>query len=479
MLSSFSARSPVILSSLIVVALTVGLLAATAPFMAIGVVVLAMIVWMIVAAPVATLVAIIVLTAMVPYGLMNRYGVGGGSSAAGLLASDVVLLFALARAAVVLRTRSLSRQHLLMSSVLLVFLAVTALQLVHGASTGRDLSAAGSEFRTLLGFSVFLVALPLVGDPKQFRRLAGGLLGVMLALGTWGLIQWFTQLGFVYDVGVREGVALTTSGRGQLQGGLFAYPIAVVGAYAALLSGLVASSRVRLLLWAALGLNAVCLLLTYERTFWVATVLGLGFVTIKATGSSRIKAMIAAPLVVLVGIGILSAVAPNELRTAQERVLTLRDTSSDESLQERFVESEYVLDEIRAQPLGSGLGATIFFGDPANFVPPTERVYSHNAYLWLAWKVGIPAGILLTLLFVYAVVARSRTTTVQHKALATGAQGGLLALLLINPNFPAFNGLSITATMGLLLALATLPKEASEDHPGSPSGLRGLEPWRG
>ena len=46
---------------------------------------------------------------------------------------------------------------------------------------------------------------------------------------------------------MREGVRFTSAGRGQIQGGLFAFPVAVVMGVAALLSQRVRSTRTRVL----------------------------------------------------------------------------------------------------------------------------------------------------------------------------------------------------------------------------------------
>jgi hypothetical protein len=55
----------------------------------------------------------------------------------------------------------------------------------------------------------------------------------------------------------------------------------------------------------------------------------------------------------------------------------------EERLRYRVVESGFVYDRIRAHPLtGSGLGASIFWGQPWAQVPPKTRHYSHDGYFW-------------------------------------------------------------------------------------------------
>jgi len=430
-----------------------------APFAAVGLVAVGIAAVLVFTAPVATLIAIVSLTAVVPYGVQNQFGVGGGQESPGLLASDVLLLLALVRAILVLAYRPIETRRLLFAAGIVLFLGVAAFELIRGVSSGNSLNVAGAEFRRFLGFGVFLVAMPIVDNARDRERLMKGLLGVGLALGFWGLTQWFVQLPFsaAGDVGVREGVALTQSGRGQVQGGLFAFPVAVIIAYAALVSGNIRSGLGRVLVSAAFAANAASLLLTYERTFWVVTVGGIALVTLKARASQRMKVLLVTPIVVLVAVSIFATLAPAELSTARERLLSLGQYKSDNSLRYRLVESQFVTARIRAHPtLGNGLGATIHWGRPWDRVPARDYTFSHNGYLWLAWRVGIPAALLLVLLIAGAITLRGPPVGgFLEKAFKDGAQASLLAILIATITFPSFNWLGITAVMGTLLALST------------------------
>ena len=62
--------------------------------------------------------------------------------------------------------------------------------------------------------------------------------------------------------------------------------------------------------------------------------------------------------------------------------------------------------QIRSHPLvGSALGATILIGRPGTNVPPTPRRHAENGYLWLAWKIGIPAALTMCVLLALALIA--------------------------------------------------------------------------
>ena len=91
-------------------------------------------------------------------------------------------------------------------------------------------------------------------------------------------------------------------------------------------------------------------------------------------------------------------------------------------------------------------------------VPAGNTPFSHNGYLWLTWKLGLPGAILLALVVAWAVAARAPAGLsplalhVRH-----GAQAALLAMLIINVLFPAFRQISATSMFGVLIALCFAP----------------------
>jgi O-Antigen ligase len=249
-------------------------------------------------------------------------------------------------------------------------------------------------------------------------------------------------------------VRLTTGGRGQIQGGLFAFPVAVVMGVAALLSHELRSTRARVLVTVVVALNAVDLLLTYERTFWIATMLALAVLGLRATPQQRVRALVAGPALLAVAVAALALAAPRDVAAARERLASVTQYESDLSVRFRLTETRNVVREIDGHLLtGSGLGATILWGRAYEGVRPTTESFAHNGYLWLVWKLGAPAAALLALLLGAAVVLRGPPGTTTLGALRAGAQASLLLLLVASLTFPAFNALGITAAMGVLLAL--------------------------
>lgn len=444
-----------------------GAAAGVQPKISLGLVAGALAVLLAVRTPTAALVTLIFLTGVVPYGIQNRFGLGGGVNSPGLLLSDVILLLCLMGAVLAVAQLRLTRREAVVGVAIALFLVLVSAELLRGIYLGRGLSAPGAEARTLIGLGTYLIAVPILHRRAATNRLLVSLIGLAIVLGAWGIIQWVGHFNFGGDVGIRQGVRLTVGGKGQLQGGLFGFPVAIVACYAALLNGAARSTRLRMLLSVAILLNAVSLLLTFERTFWIATMAGLLAVTIRAPADRRLRGILLLPLLCIVFFATLSVFAPAELSVARERFLSINQYSTDDSLRARAEESRHVYAAIRSDPLaGSGLGSTIFWGKPWADVPPKTSAYSHDGYLWVAWKVGIPGTFLLFLVFVAALFVRgSPAEGSVARAVRAGAQGSLLALLIASVTFPTFNALSITPVMGLLLALAIVPLPLTDRAP--------------
>ena len=459
---TFDPRSRWLLATVALVAL-LGLLVSRSIVVSVGLVAVGMLVALAFAAPVLNLVLIVFATAVIPFSVQNR--LGGG--ARGLILSDVLLLAGLLRVVpgVLSGFRLKHRQRTILLA-LGAFSSVVLLQFLRGLASGHDVSIAGAELRTLLGFATFLVAVPVLAREDARSQLFKGLLFTGLALGLWGLAQWVFDIGFEGGFGVREGINFTTSGRGQLQGGMYAFPIAAVVGFSVLIAGDVRRHSHRALIAGVTVLNLACVLLTYERTFWVATTVALGFVTIRSGRRSRSRALVWGPAVVLVLLGSMATLSPGTLGAARERLLSLGQYSSDGSVRYRIVESRHVLEEIGAHPVaGAGLGAELVWNRPWEGVATRSYHYTHNGYLWVAWKLGLPAALLLFATLAVAIAWRAPPGgSPLTQSLRQGAQGSLLLLMIASVTFPSFNTYGITATMGLLLAICASRSPSSSPH---------------
>jgi O-antigen ligase/polysaccharide polymerase Wzy-like membrane protein len=409
-------------------------------------------------APVATLGILLFVTVLVPFDIQNQLAFTGGPNVPGLLLIDVVLLLALCRQGVLVAARKLRAP----TPLLLAFglgLVLTA-ALIEGIANGAGWSEAGHEARRVAyGIGGFILAWPILEDESARRRFYRVLLALGLTLGVWGLAQWILQLDLTQalDAGVRPGVERTSAGRGQLQGGLYAFPAAVILSFAALVSHRIRSQEARWLLGAIFVSNVVSLGLTFERAFWMVAVLGCLLVALRSGPQARRAALRWGPIAAVVLLVALTALG--QLRTAAERLSSVTRYGSDDSLSHREVEAQHVMQAIAERPLtGAGFGAMITWGKEDVFQTITTP-FAHNGYLWLAWKIGIPAALLAVLLILATVMRRGPPSDdPQLETLRIACQATLLGLLAVCMAWPIFNTLGLTAAMGVMLAVCLAPR---------------------
>ena len=441
-----------------IAAFCAGTLVAARPSLGLGLVTFAAVTALAVYAPVLHLTALLFITAVVPYELQNAFSSSGPESP-GLLVADLLLITGVARAALVLPSTPLTRLQFLIVTAAFALLAIFVVQAARGILAGASLSVAGYELRALLGWGAVLIALPIVRDPAGRRRLLAGLLVVGLALGVWGIVQYFADIPLSpgRSWGIHDDVNYTAGAR-SIQGGLFGYPVAFVIALAALTSLSPLRLRTQAALLAIAALAGMSLLLTYERTFWIAAAVGIAFYAIRARRAERVRVIVAVVVVAAIALPLLVVLSPGALGAVRDRFTSIRQYESDDSVRARVVESRAVLAKIRERELfGSGLGDEVRFGYAWLDTPDFDTNYTHNGYLWLAWKIGIPATALFMAVIALAVVPRSPPgLTSVEAAIRHGAQAALIMTLIISLLFPAFRGLAITSTLGVLVALCTI-----------------------
>jgi len=487
-MTAVASRNWVLILWVAVSSLAYGALVAASPLFAAGLLGAVALIGLAFVAPVTHLAILLFVAGIVPFEVQNSYlGIGGGANSPGLVVTDLLLLGGVLRAGLLLPVQRLSGRlsgrPLIIGGLLAVFVAVVGLQFTRGLLLGRPPGDVGAEARILFALATFLVAMTLLSDHRQRDRVFRALLFLGLLLGSWGIAQWLLGLDFstAGDFGVREGVSLTTVGEGQLQGGLFGYPVATVAAFAALLSPRALSLAPRLGLYVAIILNGTSVLLTFERTLWVATILGLAFIAVRAGRAQRLRAVFAMVGAAVLVFAAFTTIAPGQLQTARERFLSLGQYGTDDSLRYRRVESRHVAEKINEQPIsGSGLAATIYWGRPWQQVPARTHRYTHNGYLSLIWRLGLPGALLLFVVLAWSIASRPPPgQTPLFLAVRNGCQGALLVLAVCNVTFPAFSGLSITPVIGVLFAvvaasaretpLSGLTRHAAgADHPARP-----------
>src|SRR4051794_28099366 len=280
--------------------------------------------------PVAHLSVLIAVAVIAPNEILNRFAAGGGLGSAGLSAVDLLVLTGLARVALELADQRLESRQLWAGSGIAVFLCLALVQLPHGVGAGYPAADAVAEFRVLLGLAAIFLALPLVAERDRFLRLCKGLIVVGIAVGLWGILQWVLHLRFEgAGGGVVEGGRFPTGGR---VAGLYAFPVCVVLGACALTSGCVDRRTVRVALAVLVILNLAALALTFERSFWIAIVVGLLFVMLRVGWRQRVRLTLGVPLLALGLAGCMSVVAPAELNATFARVGTLSGYRTDPSV---------------------------------------------------------------------------------------------------------------------------------------------------
>jgi len=444
---SVAAGSPAIVVGSVLVAVAFGFALPEWPWDAIAVLVL---IPLGLAAPTAAVVAILAITVLVPWDLQDQFQIfGGGQGERGVLFVDALLLLALARTGwMIVRRRIEFDLPMLLGTIVTGLLAAAT---VWGIARGTNISDAASEGRRVLfGSCTFLLVWPLLRDRATRRTLARWLVILGLALAIWGLVQYQFDVSYstAGDVGVRSGLASK-----QLQGGMYVYPVAITLAWTALVTGVARTSAAKFALGAVLALNAICVVLTLERTLMLASALGCGFVVVIAGTAARraaIKWGSGVAGLLLVG----AVVAETHARSALERMALVGNLDSDNSYTHRVVEANVMHEQIAARPfLGSGFGATVTWGVPNKFATGTTT-FADLGYHWLAWKIGLPLAVLIVVILIRAVFRRSRgLDAAQWHVLRIGSRGSLLALLTISILFGVFNALGVTAVIGLLVAV--------------------------
>jgi O-antigen ligase len=230
-------------------------------------------------------------------------------------------------------------------------------------------------------------------------------------------------------------------------------------ALSALSSSQVRSTIVRIVLAAVGVLNVAALVLTFERSFFVAMVAGVILLIVKAPHRQRERLLVWSPIPFVAIVITLAVAAPTVLKAYEARLLSLGSYQTDSSVTYRVAESQLVSDQIAQHPVtGNAFGSFIMIGRPGTNVPIAPRRYAESGALWLAWKMGWPSAAVIWLLMILAAVWRSRRgDDPVYAAARLGAQASLAALAVVSISWNPFSQIAITPTMGVLIAICAAP----------------------
>jgi hypothetical protein len=155
-------------------------------------------------------------------------------------------------------------------------------------------------------------------------------------------------------------------------------------------------TRVKIPAWVLLGspLLIACLLLSYRRSFWIASVLGVLLILLLGTTPTGRRLLVPAGLVVAGAIWLLGSLNFQSNLPIVKRAASLSSFSKLEANREdryRLDERANVLSEIREHPI-TGLGVGIAWqatAAPLSVEHEEGRQYVHFAALWFWLKLGV------------------------------------------------------------------------------------------
>lgn len=265
----------------------------------------------------------------------------------------------------------------------------------------------------------------------------------------------FASLVALWQMQAGTPVEETTTGSSRWLGGEFA----LYAVLAAMAAAIAAIAQRRLSAGAAVVLLAAAaeLVFVQHRSGFVAFGVALVATALFLVGSAQaLRGLLKLGILVIVGAVLATVVFGVRLDETIARVASIGDTA-DANIDWRLLAWYEVLDGIAARPLGHGFATWDFL-----FTSSDPLTGSHNAFLDLAYRVGVPG---LALLVAPVVVLVVRTRELVQRAgprahlVAVAACGALLAFML----FASFNVVLASPHMSVLfwvllgLGAAALP----------------------
>jgi hypothetical protein len=261
--------------------------------------------------------------------------------------------------------------------------------------------------RDITYYLAFLLVTNLVREHRQLTLLRRGI----LILATAVAMAMIAQYVMGASLHLLPGRVETLSTRGHTYGGVFRIlppgqslilVAFIVSTVTLVLTRFRPSSMLRLLQWGLLGL---VVLLTFNRTYWVAVAVELLLLGYLVKGHDRRRLIGWSLLVAFLGtVTLIAAVYEPESPTASlasasyQRLRTLvdPDTPREDSLEMRYVEYEYAVPQVSSLPLiGLGIGSRYRPWDPRiDWEAPgglgfDGRAYIHNGHLWILLQSGL------------------------------------------------------------------------------------------
>jgi O-antigen ligase len=334
-------------------------------------------------------------------------------------------------------TQGFRRSELKLWIPFVAFLLLVPVSVVHSYFLlGLSPKDVFGEGRHLMFLLLFPLTVAVLNTKERLRRFVLGLLllGVLFSMGQ--IVQSFFHVRIFGDSG-RLVIAETLG----------------VKSYDATISNTGGLNIIILVLFTSVGwyalkeiktfkflsLSAICavgILLTFGRTTWGVTLLGLAVVMyllgLRKSGPVLVWSLVASAL----AFALLIAFKPAMLDALIVRATSVeKEVEYGSSAAWRYYEAEQVLPQIAANPiLGLGLGAAYRAPARSDALPEQVR-YVHNGYLYMASKLGVPAlalfvwciGIILRWSWRGAQTERDPRSRGVHAAIFAGVLGVLMA----------------------------------------------------
>ncbi len=261
-----------------------------------------------------------------------------------------------------------------------------ALGMVSGIVVGR---AAGVSLKSLVlaeNLIAYLLVLPvaianLELDRRRLRLVLGGLYALALAKALIGLLEVAAHKGLTVEGSTNLTYYEPTAN--------YVVMIALLGIVTAVLA------RMRPPLWMLAGspLLIASLVLSYRRSFWVATVLALLLIVLLALSPIGRRLLVPTALFVAAAVWLLGSINFQSQSPIVKRAVSLEPSSLTTNIEDRYRldERANVLAELEKHPI-PGLGVLVGWHastQPLSIEHEEAREYVHFAALWWWMKLGV------------------------------------------------------------------------------------------
>lgn len=281
-------------------------------------------------------------------------------------------------------------------------------------------------FRELIPFLTLLLYFPLI-EVMQNRRNAGILLISFFILAA--VIGVQNILG--YRENLREAVYYweIASGRQVANETIFFSGIVfLVGIFFH-----TSSFAARIFIVGLLIFFGLTLVVTFSRGYWIGTVLGIMVIFFLLDLPKKILFLVSFGVIIVVSLSVFyslfGSITPYLGKSILQRASTLSALQGDLSLMNRLSESKSIIGYILQNPiLGYGLGATFSYFNIIHFVT-VKTFYSHNAYLYFWFKLGVFGVISFLGFYFLNLKACFRLTNMSRSELERGVLIAILAIL--------------------------------------------------